>query len=44
LEEKGMKVNTIPDKSSFIEKVKPLYAEYEGKIGKDLIETFLKVN
>lgn len=44
LEEKGMQVNTIPDKSSFIEKVKPLYAEYEGKIGKDLIDTFLRVN
>ncbi|HOV39058.1 MAG TPA: TRAP transporter substrate-binding protein, partial [Spirochaetales bacterium] len=44
LEEKGMKVNTIPDKSSFIEKVKPIYAEYQDKIGKDLIDKFLSTN
>ena len=44
LEEKGMKVNRIADKSSFIEKVKPLYAEYQNKIGKDLFDAFLATN
>jgi tripartite ATP-independent transporter DctP family solute receptor len=44
LEEKGMKVNTIADKSSFIEKVKPIYAEYQDRIGKDLIDKFLTTN
>jgi len=38
----GMQINTIADKGPFIEKVKPLYAQYEGKIGKDIIEAFLK--
>lgn len=42
LEEKGMKVNEIKDKTSFIEKVKPVYAEYKDKIGQDLIDAFLK--
>jgi len=41
LEEKGMKVNAIADKSSFIEAVSPIYAEYEDQIGKDLIDKFL---
>lgn len=44
LEEKGMKVNEIKDKSSFIEKVRPLYAEYQDKIGKDLLDAFLTTN
>ena len=39
-----MKVNRIADKSSFIEKVKPLYAEYQNKIGKDLFDAFLATN
>ena len=43
LESKGMKVNSIPDKSSFREKVKPIYAEYQDKIGKDVIDVFLTV-
>jgi len=44
LEEKGMKVNEIKDKSTFIEKVRPLYAEYQDKIGKDLLDAFLTTN
>ena len=43
LEAKGMKVNTVGDKTAFMEKVKPIYAEYEGKIGKDIIDAFSKV-
>lgn len=43
LESKGMKVNSISDKSSFIAKVKPIYAEYQDKIGKDVIDTFLTI-
>ena len=43
LESKGMKVNSIPDKTSFREKVKPLYAEYQDKIGKDIIDAFFTV-
>jgi tripartite ATP-independent transporter DctP family solute receptor len=38
----GMKVNFIEDKRPFVEKVKPLYKEYEGKIGKDLIDAFIR--
>ncbi|MHB1652948.1 MAG: TRAP transporter substrate-binding protein [Desulfitobacteriaceae bacterium] len=41
LESKGMKVNSISDKSSFIEKVRPIYAAYQDKIGKDVIDAFL---
>ncbi len=44
LEEKGMKVNAVQDKNAFIDKVRPLYAEYESKIGKDLIDAFLTTN
>lgn len=44
LEERGMKVNQIADKSTFIEKVKPIYAEYQDRIGKDLIDKFLLSN
>lgn len=43
LESKGMKVNAISDKSSFVEKVKPIYAEYQDKIGKDVIDAFLTI-
>ncbi|HEX5795934.1 MAG TPA: TRAP transporter substrate-binding protein [Geminicoccaceae bacterium] len=38
----GMEVNTIEDKTPFVEKAKAVYAEYEDRIGKDLIEQFLK--
>ena len=40
LESKGMKVNAIADKSAFLEKVKPLYAENQDRIGKSVIEAF----
>jgi len=43
LEGKGMKVNTVADKSSFKEKVQPIYTEYQDKIGKDVIDTFSTV-
>ena len=43
LEEKGMKVNSVGDKTAFMAKVRPIYAEYEGKIGKDVIDAFSKV-
>jgi tripartite ATP-independent transporter DctP family solute receptor len=36
----GMEVNFIPDKSSFIEKVRPLYNEYRDEIGGDIIDMF----
>ena len=38
----GMEVNAVPDKSSFIEKVKPLYDEYRSEIGGDIIDAFRK--
>lgn len=38
----GMEVNECPDKTSFIEKVKPLYDEYRDEIGGEIIDAFLK--
>ena len=38
----GMTVNDCPDKSSFIEKVTPIYAEYRDRIGGDIIDAFMK--
>ena len=38
----GMTVNDVPDKSSFIQKVGPIYAEYRNQIGGDLVDTFTK--
>jgi TRAP-type transport system periplasmic protein len=38
----GMQVNQVDDKLPFIEKVKPIYAEYEDRIGRELIDQFLK--
>jgi len=43
LEAKGMKVNSVGDKAAFMAKVRPIYAEYESKIGKDVIDAFSKV-
>lgn len=43
LEAKGMKVNSVGNKSAFMEKVRPIYAEYQDKIGKDVIDAFSKV-
>lgn len=42
LKKAGMQINDIPDKSSFSRALAPMYKEYEAKIGKDLIEAFLK--
>lgn len=41
LERLGMTVNVIDDKSSFIDRVRPIYAEYESRVGRDLFEAFL---
>jgi tripartite ATP-independent transporter DctP family solute receptor len=38
----GMTVNDVPDKSSFVQKVNPIYAEYRDRIGGDLIDAFTK--
>ena len=38
----GMIVNDVPDKTSFIEKVTPLYDEYRDEIGGDIIDAFRK--
>ncbi len=42
LQEKGMKVNKVPDMKPFMEAVKPVYKEFEPKIGKEVMETVLK--
>lgn len=42
LKEKGMTIVEIPDKSSFVKTLQPLYDEYSDKIGKDIIDAFLK--
>jgi TRAP-type C4-dicarboxylate transport system substrate-binding protein len=34
----GMKIIPIPDKSPFIEKMKPVWTRFEKQIGKELIE------
>jgi len=34
----GMKIIPIPDKTPFIEKMKPVWAQFDKQIGKDLIE------
>ncbi|MCL2001110.1 MAG: TRAP transporter substrate-binding protein [Planctomycetes bacterium] len=36
----GMTVNSVPDKSSFIAKVAPLYDEYREEIGGEVIDAF----
>ncbi len=42
LKEKGMKINNVPDKKPFQEAVKPVYREFENKIGRRFMETVLK--
>lgn len=46
MEKKGMKINYISDsqKESFIKATRPIYKEFEGKIGKDVVELALDVN
>jgi TRAP-type C4-dicarboxylate transport system substrate-binding protein len=41
LEKEGMVVNQIADKTPFQEGVKPMYKEFESKIGADVLNTFL---
>ncbi|MDR1932233.1 MAG: TRAP transporter substrate-binding protein [Spirochaetales bacterium] len=38
----GMIVNDCPDKSSFIQKVSPIYAEYRDRIGGSIINAFTR--
>jgi Flp pilus assembly pilin Flp len=38
LQQKGMKIVPVPDKQPFIEKMRPVWAQFERQIGKDLIE------
>lgn len=38
----GMNVNDIADKSSFINAVSPIYAQYRQEIGGDIIDAFLQ--
>jgi TRAP-type C4-dicarboxylate transport system substrate-binding protein len=42
LKKLGMTINDCPDKSSFQQKVNPIYAEYRDKIGGDVIDAFTK--
>ncbi len=42
LQSLGMIANDCPDKTSFIEKVTPLYDEYRNEIGGDIIDAFRK--
>ncbi len=41
LKDLGMQVNDIDDKSSFIEKVEPIYSEYRDEIGGDIVDAFM---
>jgi tripartite ATP-independent transporter DctP family solute receptor len=38
LQQKGMKIIAVPDKRPFMEKMRPVWAQFERQIGKDLIE------
>mgnify|MGYP003587796940 CR=1 FL=1 len=40
LKTKGMAINPVDSPDAFKEKVKPLYKEFEGKIGKDVMDAF----
>jgi tripartite ATP-independent transporter DctP family solute receptor len=42
LKKLGMTINACPDKSTFQQKVNPIYAEYRDKIGGDVIDAFTK--
>lgn len=41
LKKEGMVVNKVVDKTPFQDAVKPMYKEFEGKIGTDVLNTFL---
>ena len=38
LKAKGVLFNDVPDKAAFAKLVEPIYKDFEGKIGKDLID------
>jgi tripartite ATP-independent transporter DctP family solute receptor len=42
LTDKGVKVNQVADITPFIEIVKPIWVEYEPKIGKDVMEKYME--
>lgn len=42
LEDLGMEINEVNNKNAFVEKVKPIYEEYEDEIGEDLINKFVE--
>jgi len=42
ISEGGMEINDIPDKSAFVELLKPLYDEYRDEIGEELFAMFQK--
>jgi tripartite ATP-independent transporter DctP family solute receptor len=42
VQDHGMIINDIPDKSAFIAALQPLYQEYTSRIGQDLMDSFLK--
>jgi tripartite ATP-independent transporter DctP family solute receptor len=42
LKKLGMTINDCPDKSSFQQKVAPIYAEYRDRIGAGVIDAFMK--
>jgi len=43
LKAKGMAVNNVDNPEAFKEKVKPMYKEFEAKIGKDVMDAFFAV-
>jgi TRAP-type transport system periplasmic protein len=38
LQQKGMKIVPVADKRPFIDKMRPVWAQFERQIGKDMIE------
>ena len=38
LQEKGLKFLPVPDKTPFVEKMKPVWSQFEKQVGKDLID------
>lgn len=39
---RGVKINEVKDMSQFQERVKPIYEEYRGKLGADLVDRWLE--
>jgi TRAP-type C4-dicarboxylate transport system substrate-binding protein len=42
LENKGMEINDVPNKEPFQKAVRPMYKDFEDKIGKDVLQTVLE--